>query len=317
MRMKYYTKEWYHLMQQMDYTCGMKKVPDKVYTDAEIRAFYDHDLQKEIANDRRIYNMPHNYDGVFELLETEPFDPHNFLIVDEKTGAVHHPETREEALAYFKAEKAASDASFAARPPFDPAETVACFKECYRGKKRYAGNGYPAWFRETADMRLLALDRIPKSAYNRLKKEERANKRAFEKINSEADAVLSAQDIPEELQQSCRFHDANVLTLTKVETDVEMILRDGGFIGGDTPYCRVIFRNVSRLEREKGLVIRTKQEENGEYSSNIIYLYDELYRTDGGYEVHMLLTGRKELRYLTVACGEIHVENSISFPPKG
>ena len=303
-------------MQQMHYTCGMKKVPDKAYTDAEIREFYDHDLKKEIASDRRIYNMPHNYDGVFELLETEPFDPHNFLIVNEETGAVHHPETREEALAYFEAEKAASDARFAARPPFDPAETVACFEECYRGKKRYAGNGYPAWFRETVDMRLLALDRIPESAYKRLKKEERANKRAFDKINSEADAVLSAQNIPEEIQNMFCFHDANVLSLQKVHGDVEMILRDGGFIGGETPYCRVIFKNVSRFEREKGLIIRIKQEENGEYSSNMIYLYDELYRMDDGYEVHMLLTGRRDLRYLTIECADIEVEFSINMEDK-
>ena len=42
--MKFYTKEWYELMQCQNYTSGLKKIPDKVYTDDDIQAFYDKDL---------------------------------------------------------------------------------------------------------------------------------------------------------------------------------------------------------------------------------------------------------------------------------
>ena len=45
--MKFYTKEWYELMQHQNYTSGLKKIPDKVYTDEEIQAFYDKDLNAE------------------------------------------------------------------------------------------------------------------------------------------------------------------------------------------------------------------------------------------------------------------------------
>ncbi|MDO5521163.1 MAG: hypothetical protein Q4G58_11790 [bacterium] len=31
--MKYYTKQWYNSMQKTDYTCGIKKIPDKKYKD--------------------------------------------------------------------------------------------------------------------------------------------------------------------------------------------------------------------------------------------------------------------------------------------
>ena len=60
--MRYYTKEWYALMQRQNYTSGLKKIPDKVYTDEEIQAFYDKELKAEIARDRRIFrclNRPH------------------------------------------------------------------------------------------------------------------------------------------------------------------------------------------------------------------------------------------------------------------
>ena len=53
--MRYYTKDWYELMQGMHYVSGMIVVPDKEYTDAEIQAFYDADLAVEIERDRSIY----------------------------------------------------------------------------------------------------------------------------------------------------------------------------------------------------------------------------------------------------------------------
>ena len=56
--MKFYTKEWYALMQRQNYTSGLKKIADKVYTDEDIIAFYDKDLKAEIARDRRIHNTP-------------------------------------------------------------------------------------------------------------------------------------------------------------------------------------------------------------------------------------------------------------------
>lgn len=313
--MKYYTKEWYTLMQQMHYTGGLTVIPDKVYTDAEIKAFFDHDLQAEIENDREIHDTPPSFDWAEELLAPECFRPDIFLF-ETDDGELFHPETPEIAREYLERDFRRQMEQFEQRPPFDPVETIECFKECYCMMVRHGWKSYPAWVGESVDKRLLALHRIPERAYNRLLDEEQANKRAFEKIEAEADAALKAQDIPEEIRKLFRFHDANVLSLKKVCSDVEMILRDGGFIGGDTPYCRVIFQNVSRFEREKGIVIRTKYEESGEYSSNMIYLYNELYRIESGYEVHMLLAGRKEQRYLTVACEDIRLEESISFPPR-
>ncbi len=253
--MKYYTKEWYDLMQRMYYTSGMTVVADRDYTDAEIRALYEYDLEKEIEYDRSIHR---------------------------------------------------------GEEPFDPSETIACFRDCYRGRLNYAASAYPAWFRETADRRLLALNRMTESDYQRLAVEENANKAAWEQINAAAEAELTAQNIPPELRAAFRFHDANVLRLEKDGGTVTMLLRDGGYIGGKTPYCLVTFRGVTRYERERGLVIRKKMGSDGVLDSNVIYLYDELYRTDAGYEVHMLLTGKTALRYVTVACEKIEVQTGIT-----
>ena len=74
--MKFYTKEWYELMQRQNYTSGLKKIPDKVYTDDDIQAFYDKDLKAEVAHDRKIHNTPPGpYDWEDELLLPDRFTP--------------------------------------------------------------------------------------------------------------------------------------------------------------------------------------------------------------------------------------------------
>ena len=84
--MKYYTKEWYELMQRQHYTSGLHKIPDKTYSDQEIQAFYDADLAAEVAHDEMLYNTPPNYDLYESLLAPARFQPHIFLFVNEETG---------------------------------------------------------------------------------------------------------------------------------------------------------------------------------------------------------------------------------------
>ena len=253
--MKYYTKEWYQLMQRLHYTSGLTKIPDKVYSDQEIRAFYDHDLQKEIAHDRQFY----------------------------ETGS------------------------------YTPEDTIAFFQDCYKKLLRYGGLHYPQWIRATVDKRLLALNRMPTSAYDRLRKEERANQRAFQKIMDSAAADLEKQEIPHAIRSQFHFHDANLLSLKKVGRDRQLILRkDGGWPEGATPYIKITFQNVHRIEREKGFALRPRYNDDGELCSSCHYLYDELYHTEDGYEVHMLLWTPSGLRYLTICCEDILLEDNIT-----
>ena len=311
--MKFYTKEWYELMQRQNYTSGMKKIPDKVYTDEEIKAFYDKDLKDEIARDRRIHNTPplaHDWED--KLLTPERFSPDMFLFENEETGELFHPETPEIARQYLDEVRRRAQEQFAARPPFDPAETIECFRDCYKAQLRYGFRHLPMWVQESVDKRLLALNRIPESAYKRLKKEEQANRRAFNKIMTKADAVLERQDIPEEIRSQFCFHDAAVLAIKKVRSHVELYLRkDGGWPDDTTPYIKINFRNVRQFDREKGFSLRPKLDKDSDLHTGCTYLYDELYRTEDGYEVHMLFWTPKALRYLTICSEDVEFEDNI------
>ena len=311
--MKYYTKEWYELMQRQHYTSGLHKIPDKTYSDQEIQAFYDADLAAEVAHDEMLYNTPPNYDLYESLLAPARFQPHIFLFVNEETGEAFHPETAEIARKYIEQERREREEAFEKRPPFDPAGTIKCFETCYKGMIRYCACGYPQWVRDTVDNRLLALHRIPETAYERLKTEEAENQKAFDKIMREAESVLDAQDIPVRIKAQLFFHDACLLALKKNKADMELYLRkDGGWFDGTTPYIKIIFKNVSKLERENGFALRIKRNSEGEMISSCHYLYDELYRTDNGYELHILLATSKALRYLTICCEDIEFIDNIN-----
>ncbi|MBE6574769.1 MAG: DUF4085 family protein [Ruminococcaceae bacterium] len=257
--MRYYTKEWYALMQQLHRADGLTPIPDKAYSEAEIDAFFQADLQEETARDRSLHRG---------------------------AGA------------------------------FNPAETISCFTQCYRTMTRHVRDGYPVWLCRITDPRLLALGRIPESAYRRLLAEDHANKQAFAQIMADAHNALAAENIPARLRDGLQLHDARLLRFEQIGQDTELILRkDGGWDAPATPYIRILFRGVTQIDREKGFSIRPRQDTEGKYSSGCTYLYHELYREEEGYALHILLHTRRALRYLTVYCGDIVLEDNVEFPP--
>ena len=311
--MRYYTKEWYELMQRQHYTMNLTPVPDRTYSRKEIQAFYQQDLDAFVDRDREVYNEPPSIDWADELLLPDKFYPEMFYFTDETTGEHFHPQTPEIARKYLEAELEYYMEQFQNRPPFDLQGEIQCFRECYQNKLRHSWKQYPQWAQELLDRRLLALDRVPQSIYDRLKAEEETNRAALNSIEEEAKLVLTAQEIPEHIRSQFHFHDSSLLYLKKHGRDwaLTMNVFFGWPQSSDTPYTRVNFCQVSAMKREPGLVLRPRKNSNGELSSNCQYLYDELYKTADGYEVHMLLWTRKGLRELTICCADITFENNL------
>ena len=314
--MRFYTKEWNGLVQHQDDTMCMKRIPDKDYSDKEIRALFEKKRRAEIARDRREHNRPPFFLDLSEQLTPENFDPEAWLVFPENEEP-RHPISAEEVRLQMERDRKQAEENFANRPPFDPAESEALFREGYESRLHNSRWAFPAWVCQQVDRRLLALDLLPDSVFRRLKEEGKQNRKAIRKIERAAEKELSRQQIPDRISEAFLFHDSNLLSLRKCGRNYEMLLRkDGGWFGeGVTPYIKVIFTDAVLLEREKGLTPRPRMHEEGTLCSNCIFLYHELYSMPAGYEVHMMfaIRGWSKLAYLTVRCRDILFEDNIQY----
>lgn len=313
--MKYYTKEWYDLIQKTDYTFGMKKIADKDYSDTEIKDFYDKALRKLIAEEKKFYNEPPFF--LFDASELDPadIDLEDWIFVDEETGTFASPKSYEELKSHLEEEQMAAQTEYENRPPFDPAETIRLFEESYRTRMKYGSSRFPGWVLEKVDRRLLALNLLPVGIYLQLKKEEKVNLGALRSINKKAEREWSKQQqqIQRRVYAALPQHDSCILSLRRHGKNVVMVIREDGVCEeGTSPYRKVVFSDVISFEREKGLYIRTYEYQRCR-TSNCTYLHDEVYLLeDGSYEFHFLVATR-EVRYVTVRCQDVRCEKNVKF----
>jgi hypothetical protein len=239
-------------------------------------------------------------------------------VEDEETGVASHPESAQQVRENLEAQHRQAQEEFENRPPFDPAETIQFFETAYQSKLNYYKNTLPAWMTEQVDRRLLALDLLPESAYQRYREESREKEKEWDQINRDAKKTLSKQNIPENVAEALWLHDASLLSLKKSGKNYVMLVRRDGLWPDDpTPYRKVVFHQAAVLEKEAGLCVhKLESDEDGFYQSNVSFLYHEIYRTDTGYEAHMMFLVSKGLAYLTIACTDISFEDGVLFEVK-
>jgi len=314
--MKYFTKDWYNLMQRLHYTVAMKPIADKEYSDEALSALYDKQLKAAIDRDRRQYDAPPH----FLPINFDEYELDNFSTYDAETGTLKRPESMEEVKRNYEEEKVRAEEEFNSRPPFDPKQTVEIFEAAYNGGLKHGYMRFPEWVKDEVDIRLIALGFLPKSVFDRLKTEEKQNKAEFDKINRNARKALEKESkkIPERILSEFVFHDGTVLSLEKNGADWVMTINED-FVPfeGETPYTRVTFTNGRIAERDENLTfeVRTFEIDGQQYGSQCSWLYEELYKTENGYEAHMLLAD-KELCYLTIACDDIIIDKNIKVDNK-
>ena len=273
--MKYYTKEWYELLQAWGLSGDLKKIPDAVYTTADIEKLYKKKLKKEIAFERDSYNQEPFFLTVDDMLTEDNFCPDDWLFIDEITGDVKKPVDINEVRQQLEKDRKRAFEEFENRPPFDPMDTEKIFEEIYRTNIRTCKNNFPEWLLKSVDLRLLALGYLPETAYRKYHSEIREKKKKWEQINRAAEKERTRQCIPDEMMEAMALHDASLLSL------------------------------------KKGLRVR-KYLQEGFYSSNSSFLYSEIYNSGEGYEFHMMFATSKDLSYLTIACNDISVCDGIS-----
>jgi len=311
--MRYYTKAWYRLCAEVDDTDLFEAVPDKEYTQEDIRVLHEQLKEAYVEEARRIYDQPPEppLDPDADLsLEQLPDSLSREILSLSKEERQHMSQQLEqmhqkEAEAYQK-----EIAAFEARPPFDPSAEAAAFEKNYQENLDHPLMAFPAWVTEQVDLRLLALERMPASILKKLKKqmqkEDKARLKAKARMEREAKAALKKQAIPQEIRDSFDFHDDIVASVKKDGTKVLMDVCAFEEDEDGMPSTRIVFEDAKVLEQDAALQLATETDDEG---VSIVYLQQELYRqSNGTYEVHMLLAVEGQPCYLTIRCGDIRFE---------
>ena len=287
--MKYFTKEWYELMQNIYYTEGFEILADKEFTDEDIKILYGKKLNEWINEEKEIYEEKPDYSEFYDALENREFNPTDWLFVDEKKKEVIEPSTKEEVIEHLKFEEKQAIKEYNKRKPFDSKKSEKEFNEFYKSML-IINDMLPKWVYEKVDKRLIALGYLPQNVFNKLKEQEIANKEKYDNIEKEAMNNLYSQNISEEIYANFNFHDEVIKSFKSKDGNYIMKVTHSDFIESYT--VTVVFKEATIVENEDLKFGKS------------IYLYDEIYKLEDGYEVHIMFEC-DGLKYLTIKCSNI------------
>lgn len=178
-------------------------------------------------------------------------------------------------------------------PPFDIERCKQKFRERIEWQILYMKEQLPSEiYHRISDIRLLALGYCTSEIYADIKKFSIENRTQTKQIMDEQVRVRKLQEIPESISLNFNFHDCKVLQLEKCKEKNYIIHLDPS--GGFTEYNKVTFVNAVVIREEPNIV-------------GASWIYDEIYSTGNGYEVHVLFHGGS-LSELIVHCEHILIE---------
>ncbi|GAA3403375.1 DUF4085 family protein [Paenibacillus hodogayensis] len=285
--MKYLTKEWYDLCQRTGLHFGMRVHNGAHAHDEALYLRLYKRKEKEFVNmQREVYDVDPRF--MLEQDGTVLVPLHTFSSGDEiseEDTIVYHMPSEEKA----RIQKLIAD--YDARPPFDEIKCKQEFSRNMEWRCREEAARLPReLFSQIADMRVFALGYCTKDVLRELKKRSEENERNMKLVLDEFTKMQQAQHIPETILETFNFHDCKVTEWVSGQQVVIRLDTQGGF----TAFNKVTFVAAEIIKQEDHFVGST-------------WIYNELYRIDNGYEVHMLFAG-KGMPELILRCHDIVIE---------
>lgn len=300
--MRYFTREMDAKLQRSGAFYDFESIEDREYSEAEIRAFYKKKLDERLASELEDYEYMKSVSaGDIAFCDAGTEDGEQVL--------------SEEDASALNEQLAAALETLKDAPPPDPKRVEREFRASCRARIRQIGGFYPEWLHELGDLRLFSYGYLNKSAYDRLKAECEQMEREYETMKREYREECERQNIPERINKAFYTHDDELLGIRKRGKALEMYLRRCGGFDESEEYRRITFKDAQVLERDRSLAPRLSFDEDGKPSSNITFLYFEIFRSERGYEVHTMFFkyGKDSLKYLTVDCADVVYEDGAGF----
>ncbi|MFF2483518.1 DUF4085 family protein [Paenibacillus sp. NPDC058071] len=287
--MKYLTQEWYELCQRTGLHFGMRVHKGTYVHDEALYLRLYKKKEKEFMSQRReVYDVDPRFmlgqDGAQGVaLDKWPLDGDQ--ISEEDTMVYHMSAEERDRIQQLIA-------AYDVRPPFDEVKCKEEFSEIQEWGRMEVFHKLPGELSSRiADMRVFALGYCTREVLRELKQLSKENKKRMMLILDEFRQAQQAENIPEHIRSQFGFHDCTVTELTPGKQMVMRLDTQGGFTNNN----KVTFDAVDEIIRQDEHIVGS------------CWIYNELYRTDCGYEVHVLFSG-KEMSELIIRCADIVVE---------
>lgn len=285
--MIYFTKEWYELCQRIhlhvDLTASLFALRKNEFY---FHKLYQKQLKEQLKTALEMSKL--TAEDVFDTDISElavPQSDGTFLDAAETMSAEEYAELLED-IRRQEQEAAANFEPYV----YDEDAKKADFEERLRQRIRYYETMLPPEIlAKVADIRVLALGVCAPAVKRKIARFCAANEAKVDRIRKIYRRYLDAhqEELPPELVESLSFHDADLKSMEWNGSDLTLTIE-----GGMTDTERVTFSNAAIILEESGVV--------GGW-----WLYEELYRVGGRYELRVLLENDGALSYLTIQADNI------------
>lgn len=288
--MKYLTKEWYELCQQTGLHFGMSVHNGaESYDEVLYLRLYKRKEKEFIKMQREVYDFDPRF-----MLEQDgstliPLDKlfANGEVINEEDKVVCHMSSEEKE----RIQKLIKE--YDGRPPFDEKKCREEFSFIQETMKKETVDRLPhELYQQIADVRVFSLGYCTKEIVSQLKDLSKENEKKMNRVLNEYTKAQQEENIPQIIRERFGFHDCEVTEFTVGKKDVIMRLDTRG---GFTSFNMIAFTESEIIKQDEHIVAST-------------WIYDELYRTERGYEAHMLFWADEGLKELIIRCNDIVIE---------
>lgn len=274
--MKYMTKDWYETAQKTSFHLSLRISKNaEVFSEVYFKELYKSEEKAwlRLQEDDSKVQFEDIYPDEFqaEYADGRPLEPSEF------------EEAKKE---YFKMREQAR-LNFLNTPYFDPEQEKNNFKRSFRYNVKHLRENLPdKILRKIADIRVLALNRASADIKKEITAYCKANERAVESAtkaywNEYKKNFKSAEPA---FAENFNFHDCIVVSCRKKGKDIVLTLDNSG---GFTDINQIIFKNCSIIKQDTQL--------HGAW-----WLYNEIYKTNDGYEIHVLLLKNELIDFIII-----------------
>lgn len=286
--MRYLTKEWYNLCQKTCLHFGLRAHKEAAVMDEAVYLRLKIRKEKEfLKQEREIYDMDPRVlvmDNGAVWVRADKFVSGE-EILEEDTCVYEMPEEQ-------KKEIAKLIEAFDLRGPFDVQKNKIEFEKRHELTMSINESKIPKEvYSQIADPRVFALGYSTKEIIKQLTLISKANRELVDSIGNECSSVQSNENIPENLKKRFGFHDSKIMSI-EINQDITIRFDSGVF----TEDNRIVFHDAKIIHGEKTVV-------------GCYWLYEELFKTQHGYEGHMLFIDESNsAKELTILCKEITID---------